>query len=247
MIDIQQKLKNAFSELNFDQKRHLYFLEGENLPSVSKLVESHAEKFDEAYWLPKKTAKLRRTTEPNITEHELKHRWQTKNQLACDLGHTTHDFLENYTGIESPVLPQQIAGIKFFKDVLKDWEIVARELRMFSRRYRYAGTMDLLLRHRKTGKYVVADYKTNEDLFKEFNFLKPPFEYLACSPYNKYQLQLSYYQILLEDIGVPISERVLVYLMADGTYKCYPLYDYTEYLREILQSKTLVNVERDNW
>lgn len=240
ITDLQERIITVFSDLNFDSRRHLYYVQGENLPSVSSLVESHAEKFDADYWAPICAPKEK------MTVHEIIHHWQTINQEACDLGHETHDFLERYTGLESPSTPQQVAGIKFFKDILIDYEIICRELRMYSRKYSYAGTADLLLRDRRTGELVLADYKTNKDLFKTYGFLKTPFNTLECHPYNKYQIQLSYYQLMLEEAGCCITKRLLVYLKADETYRIFPLIDLTSHLTTHLQSRVKQKVY-DHW
>lgn len=218
-----------FSGLSFDSQRHLYFWQGVRVPkSVSAKVEEHEYPFDERKWLPICAKR------DNVTEHELRHKWQTTNKEACDLGTETHEFLERYSGLESPTTAQQKAGIQFLKDTLVEHEIVAKEIRMYSRKYNYAGTADLLLRHRTTGNLILADYKTNKDIFKTFGLLKNPFQYLESHPYNKYQLQLSYYQIMLEEINCCISDRLLVYLKADGTYKTFNTVDFTTHLEDYL-------------
>lgn len=238
---IKERLEATFSDLCFEEQRHLYFVQGERHPSVSSLVEEHEEPFDEVKWLPICALK------EGKTEHELKHEWQTINQLACDLGHETHEFLEHYTGLETPSTPQQVAGIQFLKDITKEYEIVFREIRMYSRRYKYAGTADLLLRHKVTGEMVLADYKTNKDLFKSYGMLKPPFQYLEAHPYSKYQLQLSYYQLMLEEANCSISKRLLVYLKADATYKIFETFDFTEQLEQHLIIHKKKQDVVDNW
>lgn len=236
--NLQDKIKAMFSGLTYEDQRHLYFWEGIRVPkSVSAKVEEHEYPFDPKWY--KICAK-----KEGITEHELRHKWQTINQTACDLGTETHNFLERYTGIETPKTEQQRAGIQFLKDIMVEYEIVAREIRMYSRKYNYAGTADLLLRHKITGDLVLADYKTNKDIFKTYGMLKAPFGYLEAHPYNKYQLQLSYYQLMLEEINCHVSDRLLVYLKADGTYKTYSLVDFTKYLETYLKTE---NNEKYSW
>lgn len=226
---LQDKLKAVFSDLKFDPVKHIYYWQGQRVrKSVTGLVEHHVPPFDEAKWLPICARK------EGKTEHELKHEWQTINKEAKVLGTETHDFLEHYNGLKTPSTPQQKASIQFLKDILVDYEIVAKELRMYSRKWKFAGTADLLLRHRQTGKLVIADYKTNKDIFKTFGLMLQPFMYLENHPYNHYQLQLSYYQLMLQEVSCSISERLLVYLKADGTYKIFPLVDFTTYLEDYL-------------
>jgi CRISPR/Cas system-associated exonuclease Cas4 (RecB family) len=227
---IQERIKTMFSDLIFDEQRHLYFVGSRRLPSVSSKVEEHVEKFDEKKWLPICAKK------EGITEHELKHRWQTINKSACDLGTDTHDYLEHYNGLKTASTPQEKAGVQFLKDILSEYEIVCRELRMYSRAFWYAGTADLLLRHKTTGEFVLADYKTNKDLFKTYGFLLPPFQSMESHPFNKYQIQLSYYQIILEEIGCMISKRLVVYLKADASYRVFETIDLTSHLKDYISN-----------
>ena len=232
---VEERIYKLFSPLQFEEQRHIYTLNGIKLPSVSKLVEQHAYPFDEAKFLPLCAKR------ENLTEHELKHKWQTINKRACDLGSDTHSFMENYRGYQVPTTLQEEAGVKYIKSLEGEYIVSFRELRAFSKEFMYAGTMDLPLEVVRNSNYIIDDYKTNKDLFKAFDYLKPPFNYLEASPFNKYQLQLSYYQIMLEEVGLTIENRRIVYLMADGEYKIYDLYDYTGELKEYMRNRHKFN------
>ena len=64
--------------------------------------------------------------------------------------------------------------------------------------------------------------------------LQPPFEHLEQNNFNKYQFQLSYYQIILEQTGYDVSNRVIVWLKRDGEYEIHSTTDYTKELRKCL-------------
>lgn len=233
LVDIQERLQ-VFSDLDFDHRRHLYFLDGVQLPSVTGLVKKFIPPFDKKKYLAICARK------ENITQEELSIRWDKIRDDAAGRGTEAHDFLENFSGIETPDSPQKLAGIKFLKDILEDYYVVAKELRIYSRRYKYAGTMDILLMHKETSELVICDYKTNAEyidketgetkskLFRGYSMLYPPFDYLESHPYNGYQLQLSYYQIPLEEVGLQISRRLLVYLKPNGEYVNYQTENFTE-------------------
>ena len=91
------------------------------------------------------------------------------------------------------------------------------------------------------GKSLIPTHNTNKDLFKNFKRqrMQGPFGHLIDCPFNHYQLQLSYYQILLEqylqDTDVKVVGRKLIYLKDSGDYEIYELDDYTEVLREELK------------
>jgi len=225
-----------FSDLSFDSRKHLYYWKGIKVPySVSGIVNMFVNKFDAEKMLPGSARKASKEEGREVTVHELRHRWQTINQTACTLGTNVHDFMEKFTGIESPRCPQEVAGINYIRDLAGKYIISFRELRAYSREFNYAGTMDIPLMAVGKNEYVIDDYKTNGDLFKSYDTLKEPFEFLTSSAYNKYQIQLPLYQIMLEEIGLNVVDRRVVHLKADGTYTIYPLQDFTSDLRHWLK------------
>lgn len=243
--EVEKYIYHSFKDLRFEEERHLYSVVVNGrliyLPSVSSKVESHANKFNpnkrigSTTLLEASARKASRERGEIITADQLQLEWTRTNKEACDLGHRTHEFLENFTGIQVPCTPQERAGIKFIKSLAGKYRISFRELRAYSKEFLYAGTMDLPLEEVEGGYFDIDDYKTNGDLFKAHDYLKPPFQYMESSPYNKYQLQLSYYQIMLEEIGLLIRNRNLVHLRDDGEFVVYPLQDLTEPLKDYMK------------
>lgn len=224
-----------FSGLVFEEKYHRYSIKTKRgiryLPSVSSIVDSFVPPFDEDKMV------ILSAKKQNTTPDELKRTWRQINRDACELGTKTHRFMEKFTGLQSPSTPQEKAGISYIKSLWGKYEITFRELRAYSKKYLYAGTMDLPLRQVGTTKYVIDDYKTNGDLFKAYDYLFPPFETMEASPYNKYQIQLSLYQIMLEEAGINIVDRRLVYLKPTGDFKIFSLLDLTTDLRAYLKTR----------
>lgn len=236
ITNVRGYIKDRFSDLHFDPIRHIYTLHDEILPSVSAKVHEHVRPVDFETILPYSAKKA------GVEVSELRKRWKKTNKDACDLGHETHDFLENFTGIEQPKNPYEQAGINFIRDILQEYEVICDEFRMYTTTYGYAGTADRLLRHRVTKELVLVDYKTTADLFKSYDFLKEPFESMESSAYNLYQFQLSYYQIMLEEIGLSISNRFLIHLKPDGNYRIFETIDLTNEIREYLTQPVKLNL-----
>ena len=94
------------------------------------------------------------------------------------------------------------------------------------------------------GKSFIPTHNTNKELFNNFGGkkLKLVGQNLLEDNFNKYQLQLSFYQILLEEIGYKVKARILVWLKEkDGKlYQNFYCKDYTKELRNFLK-KDLVN------
>jgi hypothetical protein len=85
----------------------------------------------------------------------------------------------------------------------------------------------------------IFDFKTNKELTKQFSheankFLLPPFGDSYEEPLSYYTAQLSCYQIPLEDIGLKVIARRIVWLKDDGDYELIPLQDVTNRLRQVL-------------
>ena len=107
---------------------------------------------------------------------------------------------------------------------------------MYHLNYMFGGTADIILYNTLTKKFIIGDYKTNEDLSKTFmgKTLLPPFEFLLENDLNKYQIQFSIYQILFEQTGFEVEKRVLIWLRPDGTYEKYFTEDYTQLIKNYL-------------
>lgn len=94
--------------------------------------------------------------------------------------------------------------------------------------------------------YVVGDnfittHNTNKDLFKPpFNNMLKPFSNFPDNPIHHYYIQLSFYQLMLERIGLPIKARVITWLKKDNEtgklYKNFRCPNLTVPLHEYLTS-----------
>lgn len=84
-------------------------------------------------------------------------------------------------------------------------------------------------------KNLIVTHNTNKDLFKNYKGkrLLKPFDFLLDSPFNKYQIQLSYYQLLFEQVGYNVRSRKLIWLNPSGNYKLYGTNNYTKILKSL--------------
>lgn len=229
--DLETKLEWMFSDLVFEEKAHTYHVNGVPFPSVSSLIKEHETPVD--FDLIAERVAIRN----NKTKSQVQREWDKIKDDACALGSETHLYAENYDGTQEPINNLQFAAKKFFDELPEYYIILSKELRMYSKAFKYAGTADLVLFDTRDNSLVIADFKTNKDLFKSFHQLQGIFSDLEQSNFNKYQLQLSYYQIMLEQTGVDVSNRVIIWLQRDGTYKVYQTEDYTKELKLCMLNK----------
>lgn len=207
----QKEIEQFFSDLSFVESSHKYYVKGQPLKgSVSNKIHNYVPHTDFDTIAPFSARKA------GVTTEEIKAQWAAKNLESRIRGHRVHTFGEHYQFNRNlvPSCPQEIAITKFWERLPKHIVPVAAELRMYHFIKMYAGTMDILLYDTSNDTYIIADYKTNADLNKNYKgkVLLPPFHNYLDSPLNHYQIQLSYYQILLEQIGVKVSKRVIIWL-----------------------------------
>lgn len=228
----KENIESYFSKLTFKEGSHKYFVD--NIPltcSVSNLYSRFSIPFD------RQGESLKAAKRRGISQQEVLKEWDLKRDTACIKGNKAHLFGEKYPFNRAmiPTTPQEKAIVKFWND-LPDYIIpVVMELKMYHIKHLFGGTADILLYNTLTETFIIGDYKTNEKLFKNYKGkkLKSPFNNLLETNYNKYQLQLSFYQILLEQIeGIKVSSRKIVWLKDNGEYV---LYDTTDYTKELIK------------
>lgn len=218
---MQYKLKEYFKELNFKEDDHTYEVRGISLTSVSNVIKRYTEKVD---FDAIAGAIARRE---GVTKEVILARWAAKRDNACIQGKVVHAFGEDYHELKVPSNGFEEAIVKFWDNLPPHYIPFLFEIKMFSETLGIAGTADIIIYNALTGKFIIADYKTNEDLFKNFKgkTLTGPFGDLLDSPFNKYQIQLSSYQLLFEQSGYDVESRFIIWLRANGTYQVYKTED----------------------
>lgn len=239
-MQLQEKLKlyilSNFPGLIMDEVEHIYYLNGKPLKtSVSGVIKFFYKPFD-AY------KKSREICGDTVEADELMNKWKTSGQVACELGTRVHKFGEVYP-FNRHLKPKdgfEKAIVKFWNDLPEHIIPVIMECQMYHKEYLFAGTADILLYNTITGEYIIADYKTNKDLFKNFKGKRMTgiFMNFLDNPFNHYQVQLSLYQILLEQVKeIKVSARKIIWLKENGEYEMYDCNDYTNILKEQLKVK----------
>lgn len=231
-------LKDEFKDLNFKEKGHVYTVGDEEMIPTSTKIKKFYEKF------PLYEASLTYAENRGLKQEDVLEAWEKNRIKAAERGTDVHKFAEDYMRSGKKLklkksdtnFDLKLQVIKFWKEIPDYYSPLSLEQRMYSKKYKYAGTTDFLLLDHRFNSAVIGDYKTNRNIHKNYgNRMYSPFEDLIDSPYNHYQLQLSMYQILLEDIGLEITNRVVVWIKLDS-YELYHPEDYTKKLRSRLKN-----------
>lgn len=234
--DARQRLEDSSVGLKFDQEQHRYFFYGNEMASVSSIVEKYA---------PFDTEKVALACSRNPRhEHfgksvwEIIDIWNAKKEMAADLGTKTHAFAEacclyrlglqdeiddefheriTSQGLEAKTSKEE-AVARFWQELdLNEYAFVAKETQIVNFQYRYAGTFDLLLYDIRNDRFCLKDYKTNENLYKSSSDkLKAPLNNIRANEIGKYTLQQNLYMIQLHNIGIPVADIQLIWLTDDS-------------------------------
>lgn len=136
-MEINENGLPVFPELNFEEKRHIYTINGQILPSVTTVMRP-----------------LDNEVYQGIDEDVMR--------MAADRGTAIHNAVENYViyGIED--IERKHRG--YFDGFIRFWEEnnpepLATESRLYHKILRYAGTADLPCVI--GGKRILIDYKTS--------------------------------------------------------------------------------------
>lgn len=266
---IRKKIKSKFSNLEFVDSSHQYFLKGkdgtkvEYMP-VTNIIGKWAIPFDT-------DGNAERYAMKNgMSKEDVLNKWKYVNLVATTTGTLVHAFAESYgwlkngfpqnindetkyqfdkeTGWLIPTRPKEIAVKAFWDELDPTLKFVGAEFKMCSQyldiETNMAGTFDLLLYYDNpdpNGKsgFVLCDYKTNRDLFSEYNeehqkMMFPPFDDMFDENFGHYTLQFAAYQLMLESIGIPIIGRRLIWLKDDESYEIIRIKDKTKELKNVL-------------
>lgn len=202
MNSIKQKIltHNKNNNLKFIEETHKYFIDN-NLELISVTTKK------QKYFPFKKEHVSREVAERNWTsEDEVLEEW---NILAKN-GSYIHKLAEKYCNKEQ--LSQDELNkiqhvIKYFKEH-PEYEIIGTEIKIFSRKYQVAGTIDLIIKDNFTGRLFTIDWKTSR---KEINkndvweMAKSPFQNLPNNKFYQYSIQIwTYNTILKEEYNIEI-------------------------------------------
>lgn len=268
VAEIRNKILDAFDGLEFVDEGHKYFLNGEELQSVSTIAGRFESEFDTEIKARNYAVKH------GMTPEYWKDKWKFTNLKATVTGTQVHSYAESlawlhmghpenitednkYKYIEDkgwliPTRHKEEAALKFWNEFPDNTYVVLPETRVFSSpnpdlpRFseNYAGTFDLLMYYKhptddsKSG-LIIGDWKTNGDIYKDFSrtnlkMMKPPFDNLFDEPFGAYTIQLGCYQIPLNDIGLKVIGRRIIWLKDDETYEVVKVNDVTDKIRQVL-------------
>ncbi len=220
----------------FDEELHMYsYVDAEfqypiqTFESVTGWISRFKEPFKTDFWAWKKAQQR------GVSKQVILDEWKATAKLGTDLGSEVHKWIEDYYNGDDPAMPTEDKVLErvdkfltLYESKLSIFKPVAQELRVFSRTWGIAGTIDAIFE--LNGKYYIGDWKTNkkftDDEFSKNDYFKKkmkyPFEDLWDNSLNAYSLQLGMYAAILEvEAGFKISGSFLCWIGPEGEPKLY--------------------------
>jgi hypothetical protein len=223
---LKEKLIKSFDKLKFEAKTHKYTVENTNFESVTTFLKRFTKPFNEHIMAPLVARKYNRENpeKPKRSGEWYKRYWRSKRNEAAARGTRVHQYAEMFPEFAPPSCEQEKGILEFFEILPEEkYEVLFSEFKMYSDEYKKAGTIDLLLLNKETGHLIIADWKTNStnilQYYKNSKF-KRPFTFMMDTSLNKFKLQLSKYQAILENMtDLAVEQRWIIWLKEGDAFK----------------------------
>lgn len=263
VTEIRNKILNTFNKLVFVDEGHKYFLGDKELCSVSVFAQQFEEKFDTEqkaiayaekhgetpeYWIDQWRLTNLKATVKGTQVHAY-----AEGLSWLQIGHPEnipddkkYQYIED-KGWLIPTRPQEDSALKFWNEFPSHLHVVLPETKVYTGanpkiQYRegYAGTFDLLVYDEQKDGLIVYDWKTNAEIRKEYarshsKMMYYPFNNLYMEPLGVYNVQLNAYAVCLQDIGLNVIAKRIVWLREDGTYEVVEVGNEEDKIREIIK------------
>jgi ATP-dependent exoDNAse (exonuclease V) beta subunit len=222
----------------FDPGLHKYTYHGDVFQSVTQFLGEFHLPFDTEEKSKKKA------DETGFDQEWIKAEWKETNRYANEVGTEIHNYIENYYKSifqEIPLNLDVVHRVNKFNKIhakqLYKLEPLAFEVRVFSKKWKKAGTIDALFV--KDGKLYILDWKSNgkftDNDHKDGRWQKllTPFDLFYKNHLNEYSIQLSMYAAILEEWGFEVAGAYIVYIgPGDEDAKLYKVVDMRKYINE---------------
>lgn len=229
LIDVRNKIENAFSKYTFIEDGHYYLCNGKRVGiSTTGLIAQYEQKFDSD------TISWQVANKRGISQEKVLEEWRIENLHSTIKGSFIHEFAQSlwegkeykfdYSKVPKEIdmdrLKNDIAklvpqAINFYNDYKDIYELIGCEIYLGDEDYDECGATDQMMLNKNTGEIVIIDYKTNKKIeyesFKHKKMLIPLHEFDDCN-YIHYSLQLNGYKYKFEkNTNLKVSETFIVY------------------------------------
>ena len=261
--NIPQELFYKFNGITYHDEPHKYFLGDKQFTSVTTLIHSYEEGFDEEKWSEIKGEQF------NVHPNDVKYGWQFINERATTKGSAIHDYTENlflnkvfpypkdmitkkfgYDPVEEEYLKTKKLVDKFYETVKNVLIPIKTELVVYDEEFMIAGMVDMLFYNRKSKQFEIWDWKTNS-ADKAFNedendvrYLEYPLYLISDTAIDIYSLQLSTYKYIIEkNIDIKLGDSHIVWFShKNDDFEVKKCHNYTNLADEMLRDHRMKQI-----
>lgn len=255
-ILIPPELFTAFNGVTYFDEPHKYYVNNNELISVTTLIHKYQENFNEDYWSKYKSNQY------NLKQYEIIRAWNFINKKGTTKGSIVHDYVENLFQNKVFKYPKEQIYNEFgFDPVFKEYEISKRHVDNFYRdtfgklipiktefvMYDYetniGGMLDILFYNVRMKEFQIWDYKTNKEFTfedKKRHLLNDLFVLEDCD-LEIYSLQLGIYKYIIEKyIPIKLGKSYLVWFSHNNdNYKIIETKDRSYFVNKIIENRKL--------
>lgn len=226
-LETVQELFTAFNDVTYFDEPHKYYVDKNQLISVTTLIHRYQEDFDEEYWSADKAGHY------GMSQSEVKRLWRFINKKGTMKGSAIHDYAENkfqnkiFTYPKQQILNEfgfdpirieydmtQKHVDKFYNDCYGKLIPVKTELVMFDRELLIGGMCDIIFWNVKAQEFQIWDWKTNKEFTTEQadRYLSEELYLLQDCDMEIYSLQLEMYkQIIQRNTSIKLGKSYIVW------------------------------------
>lgn len=226
-INVPDKLFTTFNDVTYFDDPHKYYVNGQQLVSVTTILHKYQEEFQEDYWSNYKA------DEYTLTQREVLRAWEFINKKGTMKGSAIHDYAENLFlnkvfpypkelildefGFD-PVLPEYDITKKhvdnFYSDVKDKLIPIRTEMIVYDKESLIGGMLDILFYNVRMKQFQIWDWKTNKkfDKVMKSRHFQGKLQLLEDSDLEIYSLQLAMYKLIIEkNTGIKLGKSYVVW------------------------------------
>jgi len=219
---MQQARKNLEllinNDIHLDKDCHIYFSQSNStdmyLISVTGVIEKQFKPFNKmmiSKWLANNTQKY-----AHLTAEQIRQQWDDQKNKATRIHHEIEKYIKSGN---QPMLKYAKNGVSWFEEENKNFgNECFSEVIVFSDEHEIAGTIDLLIYNEEKDGCYIFDWKTTNkmnDRGKNYG-IKNATKNIKDSKFNTYELQLSFYRYLLQEMhGIKVLRQYILHIEPD--------------------------------
>lgn len=176
------QLYNNEITLTFDPLKHLYLANGKRAHGVTSCLNVVAKPAILFWGVNMACESMARNIQPGVAYDEIqiktfldeaKKAHTVKKEKAADKGTFTHSWVDEFIKDKAPAMPINEELRKSVEAFLSwrnahDVEFLHSEVKVYSKKYNYAGTCDFIAR--VNGELIIGDLKTSSGIYNEMGY-----------------------------------------------------------------------------